>query len=242
NYNKDSDHFGWNCIGFGAAVWHHGGALGNICNCHWISGPHGTGEYLLEAKTDADALKLAQKYTGLKDIEVIRDKNGISKSKWKAGDICLKFSGSVFEHVFYYPGGTTVIDSTRIYTDKKKWTPTVIANQIKERSYKNYTAKVIIRYKGNGSKYRNYIKMGDSGTEVKKLQSFLNWAINSGLVVDGIFSEHTDTAVRAFQTKCKITVDGLFGATSLEKAKAFDKATKSTAVKIKGMDISAWQD
>lgn len=242
DYNKDSDHFGWNCIGFGAAVWHHGGALGNICNCHWISGPHGTGEYLLEAKTDADALKLAQKYTGLKDIEVIRDKNGISKSKWKAGDICLKFSGSVFEHVFYYPGGTTVIDSTRIYTDKKKWTPTVIANQIKERSYKNYTAKVIIRYKGNGSKYRNYIKMGDSGTEVKKLQLFLNWAINSGLVVDGNFGEHTDTAVRAFQTKCKITVDGLFGATSLEKAKAFDKVTKSTAVKIKGMDISAWQD
>ena len=45
DYNKDSDHFGWNCIGFGAAVWHHGGCLGNICNCHWISGPGGTGEY-----------------------------------------------------------------------------------------------------------------------------------------------------------------------------------------------------
>lgn len=97
-------------------------------------------------------------------------------------------------------------------------------------------------YTGTGTKYRNYMKMGDSGDEVKKLQSFLNWAINSGLVVDGSFGEKTDTAVRAFQTKCKITVDGLFGATSLEKAKAFDKDIKSTAVKIKGMDISAWQD
>lgn len=248
DYNKDSKHFGWNCIGFGAAVWHHGGALGNICNCHWISGPHGTGEYLLEAKTDADALKLAKKYTGIKDITIIRNKNNIPKSQWKAGDICLKFSGNTFEHVFYYPGGTTVIDSTSIYNDQSKWTKDVIANQIKERSYKNYTAKVIIRYNGNGTKYRNYIKMGDSGSEVKKLQQFLNWAINSKLVVDGDFGAKTDTAVRAFQTKCKITVDGLFGAGSLTAAKAFDKvtstssATKAVKTKWKGIDISAWQD
>ena len=25
DYNKDKAHFGWNCIGFGWAVWHHGG-------------------------------------------------------------------------------------------------------------------------------------------------------------------------------------------------------------------------
>jgi len=248
DYNKDSLHFGWNCIGFGAAVWHHGGALGNICNCHWISGPHGTGEYLLEAKTDADALKLAKKYTGIKDITIIRNKNNIPKSQWKAGDICLKFSGNTFEHVFYYPGGTTVIDSTRIYNDQSKWTKDVIANQIKERSYKNYTAKVIIRYNGNGKSYRNYMKMGDKGEEVKKLQQFLNWAMNSKLVVDGDFGAKTDTAVRAFQTKCKITVDGLFGAGSLTAAKAFDKvtstssATKAVKTKWKGIDISAWQD
>ena len=241
DYNKDSDHFGWNCIGFGAAVWHHGGNLGNICKCGWISGPGGTGDKLLAVKTDAEALKLAQKYTGLTDIQVIRNKNGIPKSQWKAGDICLKFSGTVLQHVFYYPGNTTIIDSTRIYTDKSKWTPAVIAKQIAERSYKNYSAKVIIRYKGNGAMYRNYMKRGDSGAEVKKLQSFLNWAMNSGLVVDGSFGEKTDTAVRAFQTKCKITADGLFGATSLEKAKTFDKVATSATTKIKGVDVSVWQ-
>lgn len=241
DYNKDPDHFGWNCIGFGAAVWHHGGNLGNICKCGWISGPGGTGDKLLAVKTDAEALKLAQKYTGLTDIQVIRNKNGIPKSQWKAGDICLKFDGTVFVHVFYYPGGDTILDSTRIYNDKKKWTKEVIANQIKERSWKNYSAKVIIRYKGNGTKYRNYMKKGDSGAEVKKLQSFLNWAMNSGLVVDGDFGDKTDTAVHAFQTKCKITADGLFGATSLEKAKTFDKVATSTTIKIKGVDISAWQ-
>ena len=242
DYNKDPDHFGWNCIGFGAAVWHHGGCLGNICNCHWISGPGGTGEYLLEAKTDADALKLAKKYTGISEIIIIRNKNGIPKSQWKAGDICLQFTGNVFQHLFYYPGGNTVIDSTRIYNDKKKWTKEVIANQIKERGYKNYSAKVIVRYTGTGTKYRNYIKMGDSGDEVKKLQLFLNWAINSGLVVDGSFGEKTDTAVRAFQIKCKISVDGYFGADSLAKAKAFDKSSTIVKTKWKGADISAWQD
>lgn len=242
DYNKDPDHFGWNCIGFGAAVWHHGGNLGNICKCGWISGPGGTGEYLLSIKSDAEALKLAQKYTGLKEIKLIRSKNGVPKSQWKAGDICLKFSGEVFEHVFYYPGGDTILDSTRIYSDKKKWTKEVIANQIKERPWKNYSAKVLIRYTGTGDKYRNYIKMGDKGDEVKKLQSFLNWAINSGLVVDGSFGEKTDTAVRAFQTKCKIKADGRFGADSLAQAKAFDKSSTVVKTKWKGVDISAWQD
>ena len=242
DYNKDPDHFGWNCIGYGGAVWHHGGNLGNICKCGWISGPGGTGEYLLSTKSDAEALKLAQKYTGLKEIKLIRSKNGVPKSQWKAGDICLKFSGETFEHVFYYPGGDTILDSTRIYSDKKKWTKEVIANQIKERPWKNYSAKVLIRYTGTGDKYRNYIKMGDKGDEVKKLQLFLNWAINSGLVVDGSFGEKTDTAVRAFQTKCKIKADGRFGADSLAQAKAFDKSSTVVKTKWKGADISAWQD
>ena len=152
DYNKDPDHFGWNCIGFSIAVWHHGFGLPCKCNCYWITGPGGTGEKLLAAKTDAEALKLAKKYTGLNDITIIRNKNGIPKKQWKAGDICLKFSGDTFEHAFYYPGGDTIIDSTRIYNDKSKWTPAVKAKQIAERSYKNYSAKVIIRWTGGKKK------------------------------------------------------------------------------------------
>lgn len=146
-YEDDPDDFGWNCIGLAAAIWHHGGLLKNICNCHWITGPGGTGDKLLTLPF-SEALALAKKSIGLSDIELIRNKNGIPKSEWEPGDICLKFNGNVFNHVFYYPGGDTVIDSTRIYNDKKKWTKEVMANQIKERSWKNYSAKVIIRYKG----------------------------------------------------------------------------------------------
>lgn len=147
-YEDNPDDFGWNCIGYSIAPWHHGMGLPCKCCCYWITGPGGTGDKLLTVKTDAEALKLARQYTGLDDVMVLRNKNGIPKSEWQPGDICLKFSGEVFQHAFYYPGGKTILDSTRIYNDKSKWTKTVIANQIKERSWDNYSAKVIIRWTG----------------------------------------------------------------------------------------------
>ena len=231
---KYDNYFGWNCIGFAFAIWHHGGGLKSNCNCHVISNE--SGEKILKAKTDAEALKLAQKFIGIKDIEVIRN-NGkaISKSKAKAGDIALLFDGDTYKHAYFIMSDTKIADSTSSGST---------ANDI--RADRNFDGryvsgmKVLIRYNGNGTKYRNYIKMGDSGSEVKKLQQFLNWAINSNLVVDGLFGDKTDTAVRAFQTKCKITVDGLFGSTSLTKAKEFNKG--DTKMKLKGIDVSAWQN
>lgn len=140
-FEDDKEHFGWNCIGFTAAVWRHGGRLGNICKCGWVSCPDGNAEYLL-TKPEAEALKLAKKYTGLNDIKLIRNKNGIPKSEWQAGDICFRYSGNTCNHLFWYKGGGKVIDSCgssgTIPNDK----------QIMERSYGGYSAKVIIRYTG----------------------------------------------------------------------------------------------
>lgn len=70
---------------------------------------------------------------------------------------------------------------------------------------------------------RRYFKKGDKGTQVKYLQAFLNWAVGSKLVVDGIIGDKTISAVKSFQKKVKITQDGLFGKESLAKAKAFTK-------------------
>lgn len=138
NHAKGAYH-GWNCIGFAYAVWHHGGGLKNNCNCHIIA--NDTGEKMYKASM-ADALAIAKKYIGLKDIKVIRNKNGIPKSKWKAGDICMQFSGSTYVHTFYYMGNGKIADSTgsngKVANDK----------QIAVRDYKNYSAKIIIRYTG----------------------------------------------------------------------------------------------
>lgn len=151
NYPKDkavSDpakiiqgHHGWNCIGFAWAVWHHGGGLPTKCNCHVISNE--VGEQIAKAKTDAEALKIVKSKAGIKDVTVIRN-NGknIPKKKWKAGDICLKFSGDEYIHMFYYMGDGKVADSTgsngKVANDK----------QIAIRNYTNYSARVIIRWTG----------------------------------------------------------------------------------------------
>lgn len=70
---------------------------------------------------------------------------------------------------------------------------------------------------------RGYFKKGDKGTQVKNLQNFLNWALDLNLVVDGIIGNATINAVKQFQNKVKIYADGLFGKSSLSKAKSYSK-------------------
>lgn len=70
---------------------------------------------------------------------------------------------------------------------------------------------------------RGHFKRGDSSTQVKYLQKFLNWFGDYKLVVDGVVGSKTITAVEKFQKSVGIAVDGLFGKTSLTKAKAVKK-------------------
>lgn len=70
---------------------------------------------------------------------------------------------------------------------------------------------------------RGYFQKGDKGTNVKRLQSFLNWYGNYKLVVDGILGNATVSAIKKFQKKEKLTADGLFGKASLKKAKSIKK-------------------
>jgi peptidoglycan hydrolase-like protein with peptidoglycan-binding domain len=89
------------------------------------------------------------------------------------------------------------------------------------------TDKRSVKGKPKGAVYRctkaSPIKKGDRGTEVKKLQAFLNWAgFNCG-AADGVAGANTDAAIRAFQKANGLTADGEFGSASLTKAKAFKK-------------------
>lgn len=70
---------------------------------------------------------------------------------------------------------------------------------------------------------RGYFKKGDKGTQVKNLQKFLNWANGCKLGVDGIIGNNTISQVKAFQKEVKITSDGLYGKSSLEKSKTYKK-------------------
>jgi len=70
---------------------------------------------------------------------------------------------------------------------------------------------------------RGYFKIGDHGTNVLRLQKFLNWAINAKLVLDGKFGTGTFAAVKRFQKIYKLKIDGLFGASCLKIAKTIKK-------------------
>lgn len=67
------------------------------------------------------------------------------------------------------------------------------------------------------------ISKNDRGTEVTKLQNFLNWAgFNCGKA-DGDFGMGTLAAVKAFQAKVGITQDGIVGSGTINKMKAYIK-------------------
>lgn len=81
---------------------------------------------------------------------------------------------------------------------------------------------------------------GDKGTEVTKLQKFLNWFGNYKLDPDGICGYKTEAAIIDFQKRKGITADGAFGSASLAMAKkSFQCASGKTPHKV--VDVSYWQ-
>ena len=105
---KYNDSFGWNCIGFAYACWHHGGKLENKCNCGVIANE--VADKLLKA-TLAEANKMASTRIGV-PVEVIRNKGeAIPLSSIKAGDICMLYKGSKYYHTIYYMGNGKYAES-----------------------------------------------------------------------------------------------------------------------------------
>ena len=82
------------------------------------------------------------------------------------------------------------------------------------------------------------LKIGSEGAKVKNLQKFLNWYGGFKLVVDGIFGEKTDSALKIFQNTEGIT-NGVYGEKSYTKAKAYAKPKQPKAKPI--IDVSSWQ-
>lgn len=74
------------------------------------------------------------------------------------------------------------------------------------------------------------LKIGSNGSAVKTLQKNLNTLIKSKLTVDGEFGTATYNAVIKFQTKYKLTVDGIVGENTQKKINALlKKKNNSTA-------------
>lgn len=129
-------------------------------------------------------------------------------------------------------------------TDRKWYLPSregntsggIVADKVREKKYihsvyrppwKKVTKPTV---KKKGQKYpgkypklpsRGYFDYGDKSDEVKKVQSFLGWALTMILDADGIYGPKTRDAVSAFEKLVKIDVDGQFGKVCLKAAKKF---------------------
>lgn len=106
------------------------------------------------------------------------------------------------------------------------------------RSYRNYPWNAILRYFGSGSSSgsntssattRTYLQKGDSGNDVKTMQTMLiaiGYSCGS-CGADGDFGNDTLKALKAFQSDFKLEVDGLYGTNS--KAKLESEYNKKTS-------------
>lgn len=66
---------------------------------------------------------------------------------------------------------------------------------------------------------RGWFSSGDKGEQVRRLQRFLNWYGDYGLAEDGEVGRKTIEAVKRYEGREKLTVDGAFGEKCLAKAK-----------------------
>lgn len=70
-----------------------------------------------------------------------------------------------------------------------------------------------------GSLPKKSVKKGSKGSDVKAVQTFLNWCINARLKVDGSCGVKTVAAIKRYQKTYGLKVDGHFGPKSKSKAK-----------------------
>lgn len=100
--------FGWNCIGFAWAIWHHGAGLPNRCNCEVIN--NSQADKLIRMKA-SEALAFVKERTGLKDVNVFRTAKYFPVENLKQGDIILFFDGLEYYHTAYYMGNGKIADA-----------------------------------------------------------------------------------------------------------------------------------
>jgi len=108
---------------------------------------------------------------------------------------------------------------------KRMWTSTL--KQSSNGGYKystsyNYLGCIYpeknFEQKYYGTLPKKYLKYGSKGKDVKNLQDFLNWCLGETLTLDSHFGPATRNAVKKFQEKYKLEVDGKFGPKCIKKA------------------------
>ena len=164
----------------------------------------------------------------------------------KVGDIVIFKHNGVFTHT----GIVIKVSGDQFWTVEGNTSggSTIIANggAVCKKTYFNsnlpgtkfitpdYSKVQEIKNEGNDApsiSASSILKIGSNGSAVKTLQKNLNSLIKAKLTVDGEFGTATYNAVIEFQTKYKLTADGIVGENTRKKINALlKKKSNSTTV------------
>ena len=152
---------------------------------------------------------LAEQIPHLQKSKIWTKTSLIKTSQMKAGDVGIYTGKTKGAHIWIGIGNGLIVEANHtakyfLHVDTDNYTSS------NKKVWGIYRACVA-----------SSIRKGDKGTEVTKLQKFLNWAGFDCGTVDGIFGDKTEKAVKGFQTRVELTSDGIFGNQSLEKAKLY---------------------
>lgn len=161
----------------------------------------------------------------------------------KVGDIVIFKHNGVFTHT----GIVIKVSGDQFWTVEGNTSggSTIIANGggVCKKTYFNsnlpgtkfitpdYSKVQEIKNEGNDTQSisaSSILKMGSNGSAVKTLQKNLNTLIKAKLTVDGEFGTATYNAVIKFQTKYKLTADGIVGENTQKKINSLLKKKNSS--------------
>lgn len=143
----------------------------------------------------------------------------------KAGDIIRWQKTNGHQHTVVYIGNGVIAHASREHAFPRmaKSTPWTASNT------KTSTLQVLRAKPIEKEVERTYLKQGDSGEEVKKLQQYINWFFHDKynkdvIAEDGKFGPATQNYTKLMQSELGFTdADGLVGGKTIEAMKAYKK-------------------
>ena len=156
----------------------------------------------------------------------------------KVGDIVIFKHNGVFTHTgivikvsgdqFWTVEGNTSGGSTIIANGGAVCKKTYFNSNLPGTKFITPDYSKVQEIKNKGNDTPSMLKMGSNGSAVKALQKNLNTLIKAKLTVDGEFGTATYNAVIKFQTKYKLTADGIVGENTQKKINSLLKKKNSS--------------
>lgn len=164
---------------------------------------------------------IARYYKGYEEMRIAENPN--EKYRPAGQDAAWQYTSSCIFPESISTGNNDKFDASIWYTNEDTKKEDTKQKDTKKEKKKGYTGSFPALKAKEYLARPDGIKTTSKRANVKRIQSFLNWALGEQLKIDGKFGSKTEIAVERFQELAGIKVDGMFGTMSLSKAKAYKK-------------------